>query len=40
VSDTVDANNTSFTNVTLDGTTTGEAFTGTSAATLEGIYNQ
>ncbi len=37
-SDTVDAANISFANVTLDGTSAGAQFTGTSAATLEGIY--
>ena len=39
-SDTVDAANTSFANVTIEGTSTGARFTGTSAATLEGIYNE
>ena len=39
VSDTVDAANTSFENVTINGSTTGDQFTGTSAATLESIYS-
>ena len=39
VNDTVDNANISFTNVTLNGTTTGAKFTGTSATTLETNYN-
>ncbi|MGC9352130.1 MAG: hypothetical protein ACP5D3_09080, partial [Sulfurovum sp.] len=39
VSDTVDAANVSFDNVAIDGTSTGDRFTGTSATTLENIYN-
>ncbi len=38
-SDKVDAANTSFANVTIEGTSTGDRFTGTSAATLEGIFD-
>ncbi|MBD3792495.1 MAG: hypothetical protein IE918_10300 [Campylobacterales bacterium] len=38
VSDTVDAANTSFENVDISGTSTGERFTGTSAATLEKAF--
>ncbi|DAB40034.1 MAG TPA: hypothetical protein CFH81_07420 [Sulfurovum sp. UBA12169] len=38
-SDTVDAANISFANVTIEGTSTGARFTGTSAATLEGIFD-
>ncbi|MDM5271543.1 hypothetical protein PGH07_05100, partial [Sulfurovum sp. zt1-1] len=40
VSDTVDAANTSFENITINGTSTGARFTGTSAATLEGKFNK
>ncbi len=39
VSDTVDAANISFENVTIDGTSTDARFTGTSAATIEAIYD-
>ncbi len=39
IADTVDATNTSFTNVTINGTSTDARFTGTSATTLEGIFN-
>lgn len=37
--DTVDISNTSFSNVTLDGTSTGERITGTSAATLTAQFD-
>ena len=39
VSDTVDAANVSFDNVAIDGTSTGDRFTGTSATTLETEFN-
>ena len=38
-SDKVDISNVSFTNVTLNGSTTGDKFTGTSASTLETKFN-
>ncbi len=39
VSDTIDAANTSFTGVTLEGSSADPRFTGTSATTLESIFN-